>query len=237
MLSGVGLLQLGQFKILVANLSIAHSVIPGRLVSLGVNLAKSVIGQFVHQTIEKLGRTILVHSVLALRRVIVAFLDMSAFFCRATYSHHPHKLVDVIGRVAYHAAKNHQHIVHVQLSHDLVGLVLGRRHRLAHPRYMRVVPRVIVHQNGPVGHGSDLIAVVPPRHDFGVFWRVVAQPVVGLPEVVKYYLVSVAAASRQHNGRTRVRLRVANTELMPMPDRMHMTGANTSIKRTMTPAK
>ena len=50
---------------------------------------------------------------------------------------------------------------------------------------MCVVPSVVVHQYGPVGHGRDLVAVIPPRHDLGVLWRVLTKPVVGLTEVVK----------------------------------------------------
>ena len=33
---------------------------------------------------------------------------------------------------------------------------------------MRVVPRVIVHKYRAIGHCCDLIAVIPPRHHFGI---------------------------------------------------------------------
>lgn len=50
---------------------------------------------------------------------------------------------------------------------------------------MTVVPRVVVHQCGPVSHARYLVAVVPPGHDACVFVSVLPQPVVGLPEVVQ----------------------------------------------------
>ena len=57
--------------------------------------------------------------------------------------------------------------------------------RGAHQCYVTVVPRVIIHQSGPVGHAGDLVAVVPPRHDTRVLVCVLPQPVVGLPEVIQ----------------------------------------------------
>lgn len=54
-----------------------------------------------------------------------------------------------------------------------------------HQGDVAVVPGVVVHQRGPVGHPRDLVAVVPPGHDAGVLVRVLPQPVVGLPEVVQ----------------------------------------------------
>ena len=56
---------------------------------------------------------------------------------------------------------------------------------LSNARYMSVVPSVVIHEDGPVGHGCDLVAVVPPRHDLGILGCVLTQPVVGLAEVIK----------------------------------------------------
>lgn len=50
---------------------------------------------------------------------------------------------------------------------------------------MAVVPRVVIHERGPVGHAGYLVAVVPPRHDAGVLVCVLSQPVVRLPEVIQ----------------------------------------------------
>ena len=72
---------------------------------------------------------------------------------------------------------------------------------------MRVIPSVVVDENRSVGHGSYLIAVVPPGHDLGVSWCVVSQPIVGLSEVVEDDLVTIVRLSRQHNRRARVSLR------------------------------
>ena len=70
-----------------------------------------------------------------------------------------------VRRIPNMSPEDDQHIVHIQLPHDEVGLVLLAGHGLANPRDVRVVPRVVVHQDGAVGHGRDLVAVVPPRHD------------------------------------------------------------------------
>jgi len=39
---------------------------------------------------------------------------------------------------------------------------------LSHSWYMRVVPRVVVNENGAIGHGGDLVTVIPPRHYFRI---------------------------------------------------------------------
>jgi hypothetical protein len=61
-----------------------------------------------------------------------------------------------VGGVSDESAKDDEHVVDVQLTHDLVGVLLAGRHGLAHPRDVRVVPRVVVHQDCAVGHGGDL---------------------------------------------------------------------------------
>ena len=61
---------------------------------------------------------------------------------------------------------------------------------------MRVVPRVVVDERGPVGHASNLVAVVPPRHDSRVLGRVLPEPVVCLAEIVQ----NVATAASTNMG-------------------------------------
>lgn len=34
--------------------------------------------------------------------------------------------------------------------------------------YMTVIPRVIVHKRRSIGHASDLISIIPPRHHPGL---------------------------------------------------------------------
>jgi hypothetical protein len=72
---------------------------------------------------------------------------------------------------------------------------------------VRVIPSVVVDENRSVGHGSNLIAVVPPGHDLGVGGRVVSQPIVGLSEIVEDDLVTIVRLSRQYNRGARVSLR------------------------------
>ena len=53
-----------------------------------------------------------------------------------------------------------------------------------------VVPSVVVHENRPICHRCDLIAIIPPRHDFRIFCRVLSQPVIGLEERKREIIIS-----------------------------------------------
>ncbi len=66
-----------------------------RLTSFRVQVAKTVVAHLVHQAVEQRRRTFFVDPELALRRVVVGFLDVLAFFRAAADSHHPQELVDV----------------------------------------------------------------------------------------------------------------------------------------------
>lgn len=55
----------------------------------------------------------------------------------------------------------------------------------AHQSDVTVVPCIIIHECGPVGHPCYLVAIVPPRHDTRMLVCILPQPVVRLPEVVK----------------------------------------------------
>lgn len=63
-----------------------------------------------------------------------------------------------------------------------------------------VVPSVVVHQDGPVRHGRDLVPVVPPRHHLGILWGVLTEPIVSLSEVIKYDTRAVMLRGREHDG-------------------------------------
>ena len=65
-----------------------------------------------------------------------------------------------VRRVAGEAAEDDEDVVDVQLAHDLVGLLLGRGHGLADARYVRVVPRVVVHEDRPVRHRRYLVTAI-----------------------------------------------------------------------------
>ena len=65
---------------------------------------------------------------------------------------------------------------------------------------MCVVPSVVVDKNSPISHCCDLVAIIPPRHDFGILRGVLSKPVVGLAEVVKDDSRAVMLIGGQHNG-------------------------------------
>lgn len=48
------------------------------------------------------------------------------------YPHHPQELVYIVARVADHASKDDQHIVHIKRPHDFVGCALIGRHGFPH---------------------------------------------------------------------------------------------------------
>ena len=84
--------------------------------------------------------------------------------------------------------------------HNGVTMFLRAGHGLSHPRNVSVVPGVIVYQNGPVCHGSQLVAVVPPRHHLGVLGSVKLEPIVRLSEVVEYDAISTGTLGCQDDG-------------------------------------
>ena len=47
---------------------------------------------------------------------------------------------------------------------------------------MCVVPSIIVDEYSSIGHGCDLVTIVPPGHDLRVFSCVLSQPIVCLQE-------------------------------------------------------
>ena len=62
---------------------------------------------------------------------------------------------------------------------------------------MAVIPCVVVHQCGPVGHPGYLIAVIPPRHHTGILMGVLTQPKIGLSEVIQYVPTPVDEEQRR----------------------------------------
>ena len=78
---------------------------------------------------------------------------------------------------------------------------------LSHSWYVCVIPSVVVHQYSPVGHGCDLVAIIPPGHDLGVLWCVLTQPVVGLAEIIKDDTRTIVLVGSKNNGGGGVSLR------------------------------
>ena len=87
---------------------------------------------------------------------------------------------------------------------DRVADLFARAHRLSDRGDVRVVPRVVVHQRGPIGHAADLVPVVPPGHDFGIWRRILPQPVIRLAVVVDDVLAPVRQSAGKDHRRRRV---------------------------------
>lgn len=110
-------------------------------------------------------------------------------------SDHPEELVDIVTRVAQKTTKDDQNVVNLMLAHDGVADLLAGAHGLANGGDVGVVPGVVVNESGAVGHAANLVAIVPPRHDLGVFRSVLTQPLVGLTVVIDDVLASIRHAT------------------------------------------
>mmetsp|Transcript_2694 Transcript_2694/g.4927 ORF Transcript_2694/g.4927 Transcript_2694/m.4927 type:complete len:233 (+) Transcript_2694:640-1338(+) len=62
-----------------------------------------------------------------------------------------------------------------------------------------MIPSISVSDGCPIGHPSNLIAIVPPCHDTGILRSVIPQPPVSLPVIVNDDDLSRALPGLQHN--------------------------------------
>mmetsp|Transcript_137460 Transcript_137460/g.334072 ORF Transcript_137460/g.334072 Transcript_137460/m.334072 type:complete len:307 (+) Transcript_137460:558-1478(+) len=88
-----------------------------------------------------------------------------------------------LGQVIAAATGPNEHVVsHVPDS--IPSALLGARQRPAERGDVLVVPGVAISDGGALGDTSNLVPVVPPRHDAGVLRRVGVDPLVALQVVV-----------------------------------------------------
>jgi hypothetical protein len=112
-----------QFKVLVANFSVANSVVSRRFASFSVDHSKAIIAQLVHlnsnnnnrteleikerkkkkkkrtnERIEESGASFGIHSELAILRVVIHFLHIG--IRRTSNTHHPQELVNIVRSVS-----------------------------------------------------------------------------------------------------------------------------------------
>lgn len=66
---------------------------------------------------------------------------------------------------------------------------------------MGIVPRVVVNKRRTVSHTTNLVAVIPPRHDFGILLGVLSQPLVRLSVIINNVLASIRQSACQDNRR------------------------------------
>mmetsp|Transcript_25412 Transcript_25412/g.55838 ORF Transcript_25412/g.55838 Transcript_25412/m.55838 type:complete len:301 (+) Transcript_25412:849-1751(+) len=72
-----------------------------------------------------------------------------------------------------------------EMASDLVAFFFTGSQHLAQESNVFVVPGVAIGNRGAVSECRDLITIIPPRHDSGIFRRVVSQPPVCLAIVVQ----------------------------------------------------
>jgi hypothetical protein len=147
----------------------------------------------------------IVDSVLATRREEGSLLHLvgpDAF----RNSDHPEELVNIVARIAEQSAENDKDVVHLMLAHNLIADFLSRAHGLANCGDMCVVPGVVVHERRPIGHATNLVAVVPPRHDLGILLGVLSKPLIRFSIIVNDVWGAIREATGQHDRWRRVRI-------------------------------
>lgn len=173
----------------------AVDVVARLLVVVETDLAEAVVGEAVEKRVAHGGRGVGVDSVLPGVEE-VGLLDVVGIDARRD-ADHPEEFVDVVAAVADESAEDNEHVVHVEAAENRVGLLFGRGERLcvrkesnqekyaANSGDVRVVPGVVVHDDGAVAHSGHLVAVVPPGHELGVLVGVHAHPVVRFAVIVE----------------------------------------------------
>mmetsp|Transcript_45472 Transcript_45472/g.147759 ORF Transcript_45472/g.147759 Transcript_45472/m.147759 type:complete len:219 (-) Transcript_45472:1388-2044(-) len=115
---------------------------------------------------------------------------------------HMGRLCEVVRSHAVVARRPEQHVVS-EVARDRVRRLLARDEALAHQGDVLEVPSVAVGESRAVGDAADLVPVVPPRHHARVARRLVAQPPIGLAEVVVHRVGPVVVPRPHHDVRLR----------------------------------
>jgi len=65
---------------------------------------------------------------------------------------------------------------------------------------MCIVPCIIVDQDSSIRHSSDLVTIIPPRHDLGILGSVLFNPVVSLTIVIDDISGTIVLSSGKDDG-------------------------------------
>ena len=115
-------------------------------------------------------------------------------------SHHPQELGDIVTRVGTHASKNNEYVVCIEASGNLISFLFFRGHGSSDGGDVSIVPGVVIDKDCSVGHTSDLVSVIPPGHNFGVFRSVLLDPVICFSVVIDDESRAVLSSARHDNG-------------------------------------
>lgn len=185
-----------ELEVLVPDDSPPDCVVAFFLVLLRFDLAETVVHEFVHKTVEHGLAASLVDFVIAVL-VIVVFFDLRVF--GSCNPDDPHELRNIVTREVCHSAENYQHVVCTHELCNLVAFFLSASKCLTDSSDVGVVPSVVVNEHSAVCHACNLVAVVPPAHNFGVRRGVLLQPVVRFAVVVDDHAVAVLHSVRHDN--------------------------------------
>mmetsp|Transcript_18353 Transcript_18353/g.31378 ORF Transcript_18353/g.31378 Transcript_18353/m.31378 type:complete len:294 (-) Transcript_18353:1454-2335(-) len=191
---GVGLSKALEVDVLDANVLSAGAVEARLLSPLDQDLPEPVVKHFVGYGVgEALTQLGSVHPEVAPVLIVVLLDHVGEDAGRDP--HEPEELAEVVTRHGAVAPEDDEDVLGVERLGQAVGLLLVAGQHLAHGGDVRVVPGVVVHDDGPVAHARDLVAVVPPAQDLRLLRRVLLQPVVGLSVVVNDDAVAVGVDS------------------------------------------
>jgi len=192
-LRGVCFSEILQIEVLQSNFTVSNCVITWRLIASSSHFPKSIVAESVHQTFLHGWRSIFIYPIVPFVKVVV-FLDLREYSC--SNSNHPQELGYIVTRVIRHSSKNNEHIIGIKIASYLVSFFFWTRHGSANGRNVRVVPCVVINNYSSVWHASDLVSVIPPRHDFGGLWSVLFQPIVSLSVVINDVARTILTPSR-----------------------------------------
>ncbi|KAH3688913.1 hypothetical protein WICPIJ_000086 [Wickerhamomyces pijperi] len=117
-------------------------------------------------------------------------------------SDHPKELIQIITGETQQTAKDNQDVIDIMFFEDFIRNFFRRGHGLTNGGDMCVVPRVVVNERGSVSHTTDLVTVIPPSHDLGIFSSVHTQPVVSFSVIVNEVLRTVwVTGGKNHRWR------------------------------------
>mmetsp|Transcript_34527 Transcript_34527/g.31226 ORF Transcript_34527/g.31226 Transcript_34527/m.31226 type:complete len:223 (+) Transcript_34527:169-837(+) len=195
-LTGESFLKSSQFKSFVSDFRLSQGIISSTSSITLSNLIKSVVAELVHQAVKHGISGILIDSVLA-SAIVVFFFDMGEH--TTTNSDHPKEFVDIITRVMRVSTKDDEDVVDVESLADLKGVFFITSHGHTNSSDVTVVPSVVIDEDCSVGETSDLISVIPPRHNLGIVLGVSSQPVVGLSKIINDDLVTHSVSAGKNN--------------------------------------
>lgn len=85
----VNFLECFELEVFVSDFRSTNTIVSGWLSSLSINLPEAIIAEFIHEAVEQCWRPFFVDSEVAVRWIIILFLNVLSSICWTANSHHP----------------------------------------------------------------------------------------------------------------------------------------------------